>query len=291
MRRKSLDDLSVWELEELIQQRRAWSRRSASFSKLVMSRPKSSPTSHNGRDWWKKALLLTETLVIVGLLLTFSVSVRGWLALRQKLPTDGVTFIGEQSPATSPTETLGPTPIPPIGWRNSQLDGQTAPSGAEIVNQAPEIPEHLKGWIQPAKRVISVAIPEPVAQPGTRIVIPSINVDAPIDEGTDWESLKFKVGHHPDTANPGERGNMVLAAHNDVYGEIFRYLPDVPIGEIVMVYAGEQIFRYRITQRQFILPKQAEVMLPTTGPTLTLISCYPYLIDTHRIILSGELVG
>jgi sortase (surface protein transpeptidase) len=31
-------------------------------------------------------------------------------------------------------------------------------------------------------------------------------------------------------------------------------------------------------------------MLPTTGPTITLISCYPYLIDTHRIVLFGELI-
>jgi sortase A len=115
-------------------------------------------------------------------------------------------------------------------------------------------------------------------------------VDAPVAEGTDWESLKYQVGHHPGTANPGQRGNMVLAAHNDVYGELFRYLPDVPVGEIVTVYAVEQAYRYRITERRIILPDQGEVMLPTTGPTLTLISCHPYLIDTHRIVLFGELL-
>ncbi len=136
-----------------------------------------------------------------------------------------------------------------------------------------------------------MAIPKPVARPGSRIIIPAIEVDAPIGEGTDWEALKYKVGHHPGTANPGERGNMVLAAHNDIYGEIFRYLPDVPTGEIVTVYAGEQSFRYRITERRIILPQQTEVMLPTTDPTVTLISCYPYLIDTHRIVLFGELIG
>ena len=135
-----------------------------------------------------------------------------------------------------------------------------------------------------------MAIPEPVSQPGTRIVIPSIGVDAVIGEGTDWESLKYRVGHHSGTANPGERGNSVLAAHNDIYGEIFRYLPDVPIGEIITVYAGAEPFTYRITERKIIRPQQTEVMLPTTEPTVTLISCYPYLIDTHRIVLFGELV-
>ena len=90
---------------------------------------------------------------------------------------------------------------------------------------------------------------------------------------------------------PGQRGNMVLAAHNDIYGEIFRYLPDVPVGEIITIYAGDEAFRYKITERRIITPDQVEVMLPTTGPTTTLISCYPYLIDTHRIVLFGELIG
>lgn len=77
----------------------------------------------------------------------------------------------------------------------------------------------------------------------------------------------------------------------DFYGEIFRYLPDVSIGEILTVYAGEQAFRYQITERRIICPEQVEVMLPTTRPTITLISCYPYLIDTHRIVLFGDLAG
>jgi sortase A len=150
------------------------------------------------------------------------------------------------------------------------------------------VPEHLQGWIDPGP---AQPVPAPAPIPASRIVIPSIDVDAPVTEGTDWESLKYRVGHHPGTTNPGQRGNMVLAAHNDVYGEIFRYLPDVPLGEIVTVYAGEQVYRYRITGRRIILPNQVEVMAPTTGPTLTLISCYPYLIDTHRIVLFAELIG
>ena len=234
---------------------------------------------------------MIEILLLVGLLFTFGISARGWLALRQKLPLEGVTLIEERAWAAPPTETAGSTSLPPIGWRNSSMANQSPGSETERLNQPPDIPEHLKGLIQPARSQPTLSLPEPVAQPATRIVIPSISIDAPVGEGTDWESLKYKVGHHPGTANPGQRGNMVLAAHNDVYGEIFRYLPGVPVGEIVTVYAGKQVFRYQITERRFILPEQVEVMLPTTGPTLTLISCFPYLIDTHRIILFGELVG
>ncbi|MCL4294368.1 MAG: sortase [Anaerolineae bacterium] len=71
---------------------------------------------------------------------------------------------------------------------------------------------------------------------------------------------------------------------------MFRCPPDVPLGEVLTVYAGEAAFRYWITERRIIRPEQVEVMLPTTGPTVTLISCYPYLIDSHRIVLFGELV-
>ncbi|GIK37010.1 MAG: hypothetical protein DPW09_44110 [Anaerolineae bacterium] len=285
---KSLGSLSVTELEELIRQRRG---RSYPSGQGAIIKPIHTQTDRNRRGWWEKALLVTEILLLVGLLFTFGISARGWLALRQKLPLEGVTLIEEAAWTAPPAETSGPTPLPPIGWRNSPAANQSPGSDTEALNRLSEIPAHLQGWLQPTKSPPTLSLPEPVVQPATRIIIPSINVDAPVGEGTDWESLKYKVGHHPGTANPGQRGNMVLAAHNDVYGEIFRYLPDVPLGEMVTVYAGEQIFRYRITERRFILPEQTEVMLPTTGPTLTLISCYPYLIDTHRIILFGELIS
>lgn len=277
----SLDDLSFHELEELIRQHRAGGKQS-----LFHSKPTS--TKHGRR--WDKALLVLEVLLILAFLFVFGISARGWLALRQKLPIDGVTLLADPALAASPDESAGLTPPPPIGLRQSQLSGQSASSGVEAQNLSPEVPAHLKKWLQPAQSVGPVTLPEPVAQPATRIMIPSINVDAPVGKGTDWESLKYQVGHHPGTANPGQRGNMVLAAHNDIYGEIFRYLPDVSIGESVTVYASQQRFHYRLTERRIIRPEQVEVMLPTTGPTITLISCYPYLIDTHRIVLFGDLM-
>ncbi|GIK37142.1 MAG: hypothetical protein BroJett011_09750 [Chloroflexota bacterium] len=236
-------------------------------------------------------LLLAEILVIAVLLLLTGISARGRLALRQKLPLEGVTMVGVQVLAASPAETAETPTLPPIGWRRPPSSRQTASSGIEAQQQSLETPAHLQRWLQPGLTAPTVFLTEPVVQPATRIVIPTIKVDAPVGEGTDWESLKYRVGHHPGTANPGQRGNMVLAAHNDIYGEIFRYLPDVPLGEVITVYAGEEAFRYWITERRIIRPEQVEVMLPTTGPTVTLISCYPYLIDSHRIVLFGELVG
>jgi sortase A len=82
---------------------------------------------------------------------------------------------------------------------------------------------------------------------------------------------------------------MVLSAHNDIYGEIFRRLDDLELGDEVIVYAEEQPYRYVITAKQIVEPTQVEVLAPTTKPVATLISCYPYMVDTHRIVLMAEL--
>ena len=288
MWRRSLNNLSLEELEELIRQRKA-----GVTSPVLPGRPakaKQPATGRRKRKRWEKALFLGEILVIAVLLAFLGISARGWLALRQQLPLEGVTLIDETVMAASPVEIREPSSPLPIGWRNSPLVDKAVPAETQPKNQPLEAPEHLKRWLQPDSNPPPLNIPDEVARAGTRIVIPSIGVDAPIGEGTDWEALKYKVGHQPGTANPGQRGNMVLAAHNDVYGELFRYLPNVPVGEMITIYAGDEAFRYQITERRLITPDQVEVMLPTTSPTTTLISCYPYLIDTHRIVLFGELV-
>ncbi len=290
MRGKSPDNLSAEELEELIWQRRTGVKQPTFLSKPVPITPKQIPTDQRRRKGWEKGLLLVEILAVVALLLITGISTRGWMALRQRLPLAGVTLIDETVLAASPAEIAELSSLPPIGWRNSPMAGLTTAAETQPQNQPLETPAHLKRWLQPGSVAPVVSVPKPVVQPATRIIIPSIGINAPVGEGTDWEALKYKVGHQPSTANPGERGNMVLAAHNDIYGEIFRYLPDVPVGEIITIYAGEEAFRYQITERRIITPDQVEVMLPTTGPTTTLISCYPYLIDTHRIVLFGELV-
>jgi sortase A len=135
----------------------------------------------------------------------------------------------------------------------------------------------------------AIPIPTPGPEAPTRLVVPAINVDALIVEGDTWDQLKLGVGHHPNTANPGERGNMVLSAHNDIYGEIFRRLSDLELGDEVIIYAGEQPYRYIVTAKQIVEPTHVSVLASTTKPVATLISCYPYMVDTHRIVVIAEL--
>ena len=162
------------------------------------------------------------------------------------------------------------------------------PSGHTPPEEPGSVPIHLRDLVEGDTPPV-VTIPTPGPEAPSRIVIPSIGVDALVVKGDSWEQLKLGVGHHLNSANPGERGNMVLSAHNDIYGEIFRRLDDLEFGDDVVVYAGEQPYRYVVTAKQIVEPTEVSVLAPTTKPVVTLISCYPYMVDTHRIVVVAEL--
>jgi len=135
-------------------------------------------------------------------------------------------------------------------------------------------------------------MPAPTQGPehARRVIVPAIGVDAPVVEGDDWEALKKGAGHHVGSANPGERGNAVISAHNDIYGEIFRRLPELSIGDEIIVQTVSTSYTYVVEQTRIVDPTEVSVMDATSTPVLTLISCYPYRVDTHRIVVMASLV-
>lgn len=156
----------------------------------------------------------------------------------------------------------------------------------------PDIPVHLQNWVQPAATSgTALEVPAQAVAGATRIVIPKINVDAPIIAGVTWDDLKKGVGHLPGSAQPGQRGNLYLAAHNDIFGEIFRYLDKLEPGDQYYIYASDTKYTYEVREKRFVDPTDVDVMLPTTGPVATLQSCWPYLIDTKRIVIISDLVS
>ncbi len=175
----------------------------------------------------------------------------------------------------------GPPPTPTPLIQVTILPGSSSPP-----SRVSDIPAPYRDLVQP---LAPVPIPTPGPQAATRIVIPAIGVDAPVVEGDDWEQLKKGVGHHINSANPGERGNCVLSGHNDVFGEVFRRLEDLELEDEIIVYTGVQPYRYVIKAKRIVEPTDVSVMYPTTKPVLTLITCYPYLVDTHRLVVVAEL--
>jgi len=108
-------------------------------------------------------------------------------------------------------------------------------------------------------------------------------------QGDGWEQLKKGVAQNIGSADPGESGNVVLSAHNDVYGELFRFLDKLQAGDQVILYTQQRQYTYVVDNTVIVEPTQVEVMAQTPNPTVTLISCYPYLIDKQRIVVFARL--
>jgi sortase A len=137
--------------------------------------------------------------------------------------------------------------------------------------------------------VVNVPAPTPGPEQAIRIQIPAIGVDAPVVQGDGWEQLKKGVGQHLGSANPGEWSNVVLSAHNDIFGEIFRDLDRLRPGDLVILFTNQRSYTYVIVDTKVVEPTAVEVMAPTSQPTTTLISCYPYLKDDKRIVVIARL--
>jgi sortase A len=173
--------------------------------------------------------------------------------------------------------------VTPVATPATMLPGSSLPPGSEGT-----VPDQLRYLVEPGA---SIPIPTPGPRQASRIVIPAIEVDVPVVEGDGWEELKMGAGHRVGSANPGVRGNVVISGHNDVYGEIFRHLEDLNIGDEVVLYAGDTPYTYLVVAKMVVDPTEVSLLEPTPNATLTLITCYPYMIDTQRVVIIAELAN
>lgn len=216
-------------------------------------------------------LILVEILAVLGLL---------WTVGRMLVT---VNEINQDSRSLQTLPTVTPTPIIRVFFLPS---GHTPPDANRASGPVP-IPVHLQDLVA---RVTPLPVPTRGAEHAQRIIVPAIAVDAPVVEGDDWQSLKKGAGHYIGSANPGERGNVVISAHNDIYGEIFRRLPELSIGDEITLQTPSTSYTYVVEQTRIVAPTEISVMDSTSTPVLTLISCYPYRVDTHRIVVIASLV-
>jgi len=101
--------------------------------------------------------------------------------------------------------------------------------------------------------------------------------------------LKKGVGQHIGSADPGQNGNVVLAGHDDVFGEVFRNLDKLQPGDQIVLYTMQQQYTYLVTETRIVEPGQVDVMNSTSDPTVNLISCYPYMVDNKRVVVFAKL--
>lgn len=215
--------------------------------------------------------------------------------------TPGSTFhVPSSTPTHTPTPTIpiiqttSPTPTPRLRFIRPFDDPDPSPTISPTATRLTELPG---GSSPPAADSLLDRLlghrPRPVATPRpglpTRIIIPAINVNSPVVEGDTWEDLKHGVGWHIGTALPGEPGNLVLSGHDDMFGEVFRYLTDLKEGDLIYVYTIGNRYIYQVERGYIVEPTELSVLDPTPDATITLITCYPYRVDTKRYIVKGRL--
>ena len=125
-----------------------------------------------------------------------------------------------------------------------------------------------------------------------RVKIPAINVDLPIYHGTSETVLEHGVGHLEGTALPvgGPSTHSVLTGHRGLAtSELFTNLDRVAVGDTFTIEVFGDVLSYRVVETLVVDPADTESLLIQPGKDLlTLVTCTPLGINSHRILVTGE---
>jgi sortase A len=142
---------------------------------------------------------------------------------------------------------------------------------------------------------------------------PAIGLEAPViemgwevktnengEEYSEWLVPAFAAGWHKNSALPGHTGNTVLSAHHNIDGEVFRYIVDLEPGDRVDLEADGRMYRYTVEEKYIVAEKNqplairienAQYIQPTDDDRLTLVTCWPYETNTHRVVVVARPIA
>jgi len=117
--------------------------------------------------------------------------------------------------------------------------------------------------------------------------IPKLNVSQYVLEGT-ARQMRYGVGHVVGTKGIGDNGNCAIAGHNTT---AFHYLYMLSAGDSIVFTANGNTYTYTVYNSFKVLPDETWVLsdIPNEDYTLTLITCTPYLVSSHRLIVRARL--
>ena len=127
------------------------------------------------------------------------------------------------------------------------------------------------------------------------IDIPKINVKLPIYHGDTDKVLEKGVAHLPNTAFPigGVGNHSVLSAHTGYPTQVFfDNLNELEIGDEIKVSVLDETLTYAVTAKNIVKPDNISLLsVDDEKDLLSLITCYPYGINSHRLIVTAERVS
>lgn len=126
------------------------------------------------------------------------------------------------------------------------------------------------------------------------IIIPSINVDLPVRAGSSPQVLEDGAGHLEGTSLPvgGKSTHAVITAHRGLPRAVmFRYLDKLQDGDIFYFKNFHETLAYEVDQKLTVEPSNFEPVLVVEGKDyMTLLTCTPYMINSHRLLVRGHRV-
>ena len=242
--------------------------------------------------------------IILGIALLTIGLVQGYLDLRASppsfpLPMDEVGGVMTATPSATPipptaTATTTPTAVHSISTAVFSLTPTATSSPTFTPTSTPTFTPTPSG-------------PPPASAPPDRIVSPAIGLDAPVvpvgwtvtDEGAVWDAADYAAGWHQGSAYPGHVGNTVLSGHHNIEGKVFRYLIDLEPDDEVFLYVGDTAYRYVVTEKHLFEEKgkpeavrraNAQWIAPSDDERVTLVTCWPYTSNTHRLIIVAKRI-
>lgn len=163
----------------------------------------------------------------------------------------------------------------------------------------------------PSPTPTATPVPKPVLPPVTHIAIPAVGINTTVVQTgyqitqldgksvMQWQVADFAAGHAALSAEPGGGGNIVIAGHDDWKGEVFKNLHEAKLGQQVILTTPAKTYRYVITEihyRKAIGASLADrlaagqFLAPMPQERVTLVTCWPYGVDSYRLIVVAKPV-
>jgi len=126
------------------------------------------------------------------------------------------------------------------------------------------------------------------------ISIPKINVDLPVFHGVSLSTLEKGVGHLEGSSLPvgGAGAHAVMTAHTGLnLAKLFTDLVEMKMGDEFYVYTLDQILAYRVDNILIVEPEDVGALSMAEGKDyVTLVTCTPYGVNSHRLLVRGQRV-
>jgi sortase A len=123
-----------------------------------------------------------------------------------------------------------------------------------------------------------------------RIVLPTIDRDYVVAQGTDTETLRKGPAHYGDSPFPGQRGTVGVAGHRTTYGAPFRPIDKLDRGDEVVLEMSYGRFVYEVEHTRIVKPTALWVTRRVRHDRLILSACHPKYSAAKRIVVFAKLV-